>query len=156
MKHIVTSFLFFAFSTSFSQKIKPINIYLQFGKGSDCSKILKFYRQEEKGVVFNLYCNDINSFLYQTGSDTLPIVKLKDYKFSTNDEIELLEKQWWKKNRQILKKKFGENCCPPYDKNYIFQTNLIEIIDEQRFVIYPVEWRNLNIISDGEDPPKRE
>lgn len=155
MKYIVTSFLFFALSVAFSQKIRPINIYMEFRKGNNCSKILKFYHEEEKGIVFNLYCNVIDSFLYKIGSDTLPIIKLKDYQFSTHMEIEVLEKQWWKKNRKILENKFGKNCCPPYDKNYIFRTYLIEVINNKQFVLYPVEWRDLNIISDGEEPPKR-
>lgn len=155
MRYIVTSFLFFVFSVVFSQKIKPINIYIEFKLDKKCPYEQKFYYDSEKGTVFNLYCDKGGSFLWNSKSDTLSISCLPNYKVSTLDEIEALEKQWWKKNLKILEKKFGIYCCPPYDKNYIFQTYLIEIINNNQFVMYPVEWRNLNIIFDGEEPPKR-
>jgi len=155
MRHIVTSFLLCVCSIAFSQKIEPITIYIEFKLDKKCPGDQKFYYDREEGTVFNLYCDKGGSFLWKSKSDTLSISCLQNYKVSSLEEIEVLEKQWRKKNRKILKKKFGEYCCPPYDKNGIFQTFLIEIINHDQLVLYPVEWRGLNGIYEYEEPPKR-
>lgn len=146
VRTVISLYLLGMFSIACAQKLEPNIIYIQFKKRSDCSEILKFYHNEEKGVVFNFYCTRGESFIYRKGSDTLPISELKNYKFSTPTEIEVLEKQWRKKNKKALIKKYGK-LYPPFDKNGIFQANLIEIINDQQFVIYPVEWRNLDVIA---------
>ena len=70
--------------------------------------------------------------------------KLKKYKISSFEEVEKQEKQWRVENKKALIKKFGK-LYPPFNKNGIFKTYLIEILDDKRFVVYPVEWRNLDI-----------
>ncbi|OOG74518.1 hypothetical protein B0E44_05825 [Flavobacterium sp. A45] len=138
----------------YGQKIEKKIIYIKFEKTEKCNELLKFYYQEEKGIVLTFFCSGGNSFLYKSKSDTLPISKIAKYKISTFEEIEILEKQWRKKSKKALIKKYGK-LYPPFDKNGIFQTYLIEIISDKQFVIYPVKWRNLEIESDGEEPPKR-
>lgn len=146
MKRTVISLLFFfLFSVVFAQKIEQKVLYIQFVKREDCSEILKFYHREEGGIVFNFYCSKSESFIYKNGSDTLSISKLKNYKFSTPKEIKKLEDQWRVKNKKALIKKYGDPY-PPFDKNGIFKVYLIEVINNEKFVIYPVEWRGLNNI----------
>ena len=64
-------------------------------------------------------------------TDTLCNKHLKDYPFSNLKEIEKKRHEW-----------IFENERPPANKNGVFQTYLIEIISEEKFVIYPVIWRN--------------
>ena len=66
--------------------------------------------------------------------DTLSIKHLKEYSFLDLKEIE-------EKERKYYKKRFGGN---PWikNKNGVFHTFLIEIISKEKFVIYPVIWRN--------------
>lgn len=82
------------------------------------------------------------SFLWNSTSDTLPIANLKNSRFSTIEEVNYMEKQWRVKNMKALRKKYGK-LYPMFDKNGIFQTFLIEVINSKQFVIYPVEWRGL-------------
>jgi hypothetical protein len=54
--------------------------------------------------------------------------------------VEILETKWRKNNKKTMIKKFGI-IYPWYNKNGIFDTYLIEIINDKQFVIYPVEWK---------------
>lgn len=67
-------------------------------------------------------------------TDTLCFKHLKDYSFENLKEIE-------KKEKKYYKKRFGGN---PWikNKNGVFHTFLIELISKEKFVIYPVIWRN--------------
>ncbi|WP_157603741.1 hypothetical protein [Polaribacter atrinae] len=67
-------------------------------------------------------------------ADTLCYKHLKDYTFLSLKEIE-------KKEREYYKNRFGGN---PWikNKNGVFYTFLIEKISREKFVIYPVIWRN--------------
>jgi hypothetical protein len=71
-------------------------------------------------------------------ADTLCYKHLKDYTFLSLKEIE-------KKEREYYKNRFGGN---PWikNKNGVFYTFLIEKISREKFVIYPVIWRNEGII----------
>jgi hypothetical protein len=99
MKYIVTSLLLCVFSLAFSQKIEPITIYIEFKLDKKCSEEQKFYSNKEKGVVFNLFCDKGGSYLWNSKSDTVSISNLKKYHISTLEEIEKLQKKWWKKTR---------------------------------------------------------
>jgi hypothetical protein len=140
----------------FAQKIKNETIYIQFKLDKKCPQEQKFFYEKEKGTVFNLYCDKGGSFLWSSRSDTLPISKLKNYKFSTLEEIEVLEKKWRIKNKKALIKMFGK-LYPPFDKNYIFQTYLIEVINNKQFVQYTVQWRGEDVacsLDEVPPPPK--
>lgn len=117
---------------------------MKFEIEENCDRNLKFFYKEENGLVFNLFCKQNGSLLYKRGSDTLPIDKLVNYKISCLEEVEKMEKKWRIDNRNALIKKYGK-LYPPFNKNGIFETYLIEIISDDKFVIYPVEWRNLDI-----------
>jgi len=67
-------------------------------------------------------------------SDTLCIKHLKNYTFLNLKDIE-------KKEKQYYNKRFGRN---PWikNKNWVFHTYLLEVISKEKFVVYPVIWRN--------------
>ncbi|MBA6156365.1 hypothetical protein H3Z83_07545 [Tenacibaculum sp. S7007] len=75
----------------------------------------------------------------QKNSDTLCYKHLKEYQFLNLKEIESKEKKYYKK-------RFGGN---PWikNKNGVFHTFLIEVISKEKFVIYPVIWRNEGVIN---------
>lgn len=81
----------------------------------------------------------------------MDISKIKNYKTSSIEEIEKYEKQWKKKKYKEfeLKRKINPNNIPKplylVNKDYIFKTYLIEIISKEKFVIYPVEWRDFEV-----------
>jgi len=157
VRTVISLYLLCVFSIASAQQIEQKAIYIQFKLDKKCPEEQKFFYEKEKGTVFNLYCDKGGSFLWSSRSDTLPISKLKNYKFSTLEEIEVLEKQWRIKNKKALIKRYGK-LYPPFDKNGIFKTYLVEVINDKQFVIYPVEWRGENIacsLKEVPPPPKK-
>jgi hypothetical protein len=144
MKHIVINYLaLLLFISCDAQKIEKKTIYLNFTEYLNCKYDFELKKNVSNGIQFNLCSKAI--FLYNTlSSDTLNLDKLKKYKISSFEEVEKQEKQWRVENKKALIKKFGK-LYPPFNKNGIFKTYLIEILDDKRFVVYPVEWRNLDI-----------
>ena len=144
MKNIVINFLVLLFSFfCYAQKIERKKIYIKFNDFNlDCKYDFELKRIMNKKIMFNL-CG--KAILYcEKKSDTINISKLKNYKTVSLEEIEKMEKKWRIDNKKALMKKWGK-LYPPYDKNSIFETSLIEIINEQQFVIYPVIWGGLNV-----------
>lgn len=136
--------LFFTLSTNGQNKIK---IYLKIEIDSNCFRKQKFYSETEKGYIINPNCNSGGNFIYQTKSDTLSLINLKKFKITTAEEIKKIEKKW-REQKFIEYKKSKEKYPLPihtFDKNYIFETYLIEIISENKFVVYPVKWRGEGI-----------
>lgn len=157
MKNIaIKLFIIFLFSTTLnSQIIKQKTIFIKFEIDKNCQTPQKFFYEKENGIVFNyLYCNNIRgrSFLWQSKSDTLPISKLPNYKFSSLESIEVLEKKWRVENKTNLIKKYGK-LYPRFDKNKIFKTYLIEKINNSEFVIYNVKWRGEDITCSLDEVP---
>ena len=144
---VISLYLFCVCSIAYAQKIDTKTIYIKFNLEKKCIREQKFFHETEGGTVFNLFSDKGRSFLWSSKSDTLPISNLKNYKIATLEEIEVLEKKWRRKNKKTLIKRFGK-LYPPFDKNYIFQTYLLEVINDTQFVTYPVEWRNLDVIAD--------
>ncbi|MCA0348605.1 MAG: hypothetical protein LCH35_05000 [Bacteroidetes bacterium] len=147
MKHTVIKllFIFICFYTCSSQEIKIKKIYLEFKPEMNSTRKQKFYFKKERGTVFNLFCNKNGSLLYKKGADTLSAASISKFKISSFDEIVELQKIWQLENKKALVKKYGKPH-PPFDKNGMFETFLIEKICENKYVIYPVIWRNLNVI----------
>ena len=114
-------------------------IYLKFEPNEGNSPYyrgIKFYNKEENGVVFNLLTK--RSLLYKDKSqsaDTLSIEKLKNYCIITTEEVE-------QKVKAFQKATYKKWPSHKDDKNDLFVTYLIEIINGKQFVIYPVIWRN--------------
>ncbi|NRT17185.1 hypothetical protein HNP99_003564 [Flavobacterium sp. 28A] len=129
----------------YGQKIEKKSIYLEFKLDTNCPRNMKFYKEDESGIVFNIFCETGGSFLWQNKSDTLSICKLKNYNTISFEEVEKLEKQWRIDNKKAMIKKFGK-IYPRYNKNGIFKTYLIEVINALEFVVYSVEWRHLETV----------
>lgn len=149
---LLTISLFFFSFTNAQNKQQGIKIYIKMEFESDCFRKQKFYSSEEKGIVFNNQCKKGNSFLFSDDkkSDTLTINELRAYKISSIEEIKKTEQEWRTekfKDVQEKNKKEGGHSLPihTFDKNYIFDTYIIEIISDEKFVIYPVKWRGQGI-----------
>jgi hypothetical protein len=136
--------LIFSLSTFGQNKIK---IYLKIEIDSNCFRKQKFYSETEKGYIINPNCHSGGNFIYQTKSDTLSLVNLKKFKITTDEEIKKIEKKWRDQKFIEYKKSREKHPFPihTFDKNYIFDTYLIEIISENKFVVYPVKWRGEGI-----------
>ncbi len=104
----------------------------------------KFYYEREKGTVFNHLVR--GSFLFKDGmkSDTLDLSELHKFKITKAEEIDKLVANWRERNHDDLVSYYGDNY-PPFDKNGMFETYIIEIFDEDGcIVVYPVSWRGEN------------
>lgn len=145
IKHIII-FLFFIPFFTLAQKVKypKDTIFIKFkdtvfrNPNMEAKSIHNF--EGNKGIKFwwkgkwMFYDNDQNT-------DTLCIKHLKDYHFSDLKEIRQKEINW-------VNKKYANSNYRPYtgSKNAVFQTYLIEIISKEKFVVYPVIWRNEGVI----------
>lgn len=153
MKTIIVLISLFIYSMSFSQKNnEQLKIYIKLEIDSSCFRKQKFYSNEEKGIIINNKCLSGDSFLFSDKSkaDTICMSKLNKYKISSIDEIKKTEKKWRKekfKEVQEKNKKEGKYTLPihTFDKNYIFKTYIIEVISEEKFILYPVMWRGEGI-----------
>ena len=126
---------------SFGQKsIYPKDtIYVKYQEERNAAWNAKFERKYNKklGIYFNIETEEGDMALfypYSEKADTLCIKHLKDYHFSDLKEINE------KRNRWIF-----ENKRPPATRNGVFQTYVIEVISDKKFVKYPVIWRNERI-----------
>jgi hypothetical protein len=144
---LLTFSLIFIPIISFGQKsIYPKDtIYVLYEEIKDADWNAKFERKynQKLGIYFNVETKkgDMTLFApYSRKADTLCIKHLKDYRFSDLEEIEEKKNNW-------INKKFNGLKYKPYSgsKNGVFQTYLIEVISENKFVIYPVIWRNERI-----------
>ncbi|AWG24751.1 hypothetical protein FK004_05665 [Flavobacterium kingsejongi] len=147
MKAIVTISITLLFSIlGYSQNLKKKTVYFLFEKNkTDSVRNLgyKFYREKEKGYVFNLMDRRI-TLLYKNKqkSDTLPLSKLKNYKITPISKLDAMMEEWYKTNYEVITK--GKGLFHYRDRNIVFKTFLIEIINDKQFVVYPVTWRNQN------------
>ncbi|TXK74232.1 hypothetical protein [Mesonia sp. HuA40] len=105
-------------------------IFIRYNKDIHSKKILN---HPQRGK--NLYFKNLGVYYsYSEKADTLCIEKLKDYHFSDLEEINE------KRNRWIF-----DNKRPPASRNGVFQTYVIEVISDKKYVKYPVNWRNERI-----------
>lgn len=124
----------------FGQKSKypKDTIYVKFEKKLGNKKWFGNYGygdNKKYGLLFNLKDENNQSMSFfiekKYNLDTLCHKHLKDYKFSNLKEINEKRHKW-----------IFENKRPPANRNGVFQTYLIDIISKEKFVIYPVIWRN--------------
>lgn len=116
-------------------------IHIIFKENEANRKIINWDYQKKSGVYFSI--KDKSSkhlslfYRYSEKSDTLCIEHLEDYHFSDLKEIRIKELEW-------VNRKYKNSKYKPYSgsKNAVFQTYLIEVISENKFVKYPVIWRN--------------
>lgn len=138
--------LFFPiFNFGQESKYPKDTIYVKFEKNGNTKKWFGNYgygTDKQEGILFNIKDNNNKSmsFFYDIKQipDTLCSLHLKDYSFLNLKEIDIKEKEYYKK-------RFGRNALIR-NKNWVFHTFLIEIISEEKFVIYPVIWRSEGVI----------
>ncbi|WP_221259282.1 hypothetical protein [Flavobacterium okayamense] len=153
MKIFIKLIVFLMFCFSFGQKnTNKIKVYVKLEIDDTCFRKQKFFSEEEQGIIFNNQCKSGDSFLFKktSTSDTICITKLKKYKISSSAKIKEIEKKWRKDKFtevQQKNKREGRLTLPyhTFDKNYIFETYLIEKISDDKFVVYPVIWRGQNV-----------
>lgn len=143
MKPLIVIISLIVVNVSFSQNEEKITIYLKYTPYDSCTRTQKFYYKREQGTVFNLGCESGGSVLYTKNADTLPITGLRKFKFSIYEEVEQMEKQW-----RASKKGIKKNGVPfsLYDKNGIFNTYMVEVLNDKVIVVYPVLWRSTQTV----------
>lgn len=104
-------------------------------------KGIKFYSKEEKGTIFNDTLKGSFIFKNTSISDTINIVNLSNYNITNHIYVDNKTNEFQEKYAQKLPLKRNQKLYKFYNKNDIFQTYLIEILDN-KFVVYPVLWRN--------------
>lgn len=138
---ILSFILIFCPILSFGQKsmYPKDTIYVKYQEIKDTEWNAKFERRynQKLGVYFNIETRKGNMTLfypYTEKADTLCIKDLKDYHFSDLEEINEKRRRW-----------IFDNKRPPATRNGVFQTYVIEVISDKKFVKYPVTWRNERI-----------
>lgn len=102
---------------------------------------VKMRNERLNGIIFNDMDKGRFVFSDKDRADTLPLASLKHFKLSSTRDIEALEKDWWRRNEEKLREYYG-GSYPPIDRNGMFVTYLIEEIDNECIVVYPVTWRD--------------
>jgi hypothetical protein len=117
-------------------------IYVKYESKKENKKRYNIYENSKKelsGISF--YIKDTTNkgmslfHSYTNKADTLCYKHLKNYKFLNLKEINEKRYKWIFNNKR-----------PPADRNGVFQTYLIEVISNKKFVIYPVLWAGEGII----------
>ena len=148
IKFILLTVFFISGKFAYSQYEKD-TVYLKFEENSDDEPYyrgVKFETQKKGDIVFNLISN--GSLIYSKGgkADTLSIDKLDSFHISTFKEVEQKVKEFRYKTYKKSPPNENDKAYQFYNKNDIFETFLIEIISSKKFVVYPVKWRNQNVI----------
>lgn len=147
IKFIFFIYIFISGNFVYSQ-YKKDTIYLKFitNTGEE-----PYYRgaksTTQKGdIIFNLI--EKGSLLYLKGNraDTLKVGKLNRFTISTFKDIEKKVKEFRYKTYKKSPPSQNDKAYQFYNKNDIFETLLIELINDNQFVVYPVKWRNQNVI----------
>ncbi len=146
MNHLIkkVTFLIFLFSffSSHSQYANKEVLYFNYNNSiNDCPHKIKTKWEKKTEIQFNLCGSAVLFFEKNSISDTLNIRRLGDYSFNEMKDIDIIVNSWRKTNKQGLIEYYGKTQ-PPFDKNGMFKTYLVEIINEECFVIYPVKWLN--------------
>jgi len=141
LKPFLALLAFVLFTTvTFAQQSKypKDTIYVKYENKALNKKWLSNYgygNNKKNGILFNIKDENNKNMLFfydkKLSTDTLYIKHLKNYAFLNLKKIEEKRHKWIFKNKR-----------PPVNKNGVFQTYLIEEISKEKFVIYPVIWRN--------------
>ena len=117
----------------------------------DSNNYLKpYYSDRENALVF-ICCNG-EVFLFEDGSvlETLNIKNLNNYKISSLNNLDSINKEWHKKNPTFAPQKYDDEGKPlPLIFNKMFGYVVYIIVigkDKKNFTIYPVIWWGLDPI----------
>lgn len=147
-KLFVLLFFIFSLNDLFSQEVKKESIYLLFKNNERSNSLFKGKKFiNDFGLNFNLMEGEV--FIHKKGmkKDTLPLSYLREYKLTNENSIEKKATLWRKKNRALLKKKYGvlSRQTTAY-KNNVFNVFIIEKINSKQIVLYQVKFRNEGIM----------
>lgn len=138
---LLTLKFFIVFSQE-KQTYPKDTIYLKYEFKTGNTWNNKFERkfQNEKGIYFNIVTKngDLALFAsYKSNFDTLNVDEIKNINFFDFNEIRKKEIEW-------VNKKYRDLKIKPYSgsKNAVFVTFVIEQINKDCIVKYPVIWRN--------------
>jgi len=147
IKYLLFLFFLFRSVTMFSQYEKEI-IYINFNHEVQNCKYenlkLKWFKKE--GLQFNLCGKGVFLFPSVKKSDTLSICQLKEYRITSIESVKQKVKNFRYKTYKKSPPDENDKAYQFYNKNDIFETYLIEILNNDKFVVYPVHWRNQNVI----------
>jgi len=148
MSHVINLSIMLIFLLSgnlmFSQYAKD-TIYLNVSK--DCNfETFKLKWMKPEGLQFNLCGNAVFLFAKGEHADTLWMDKLDLYAISTFKDVNQKAKDFRYKTYKKNPPNENDKAYQFYNKNDIFETFLIETINDKQFVVYPVKWRNQNVI----------
>ncbi len=93
-----------------------------------------------KDILFLL----LTVFIFQSQAQAQESDIFKDWKIL--EGVEKKVKDFRFKTYKKRPKNKDDKLYQAYDKNDIFKTYLIEVISKEKFVLYPVIWRNQGII----------
>ena len=127
--------------------INKETVYLNFSevKNNCIHKDLKDKMKKKNGTQFNLCGKAILLFKNTSKSDTLCYKHINDYKTSTMEDVNEKVKEFRYRTYKKKPKSGHDKLYQAYNNNDIFETYIIEIISEEKFVLYPVIWRNQRI-----------
>lgn len=124
-------------------------IYLNFSQTrNNCIHkdiIEKLKWKKRNAIQFNLCGKAILLFKNNSKSDTLSYKQAKSYKISTIEDLNKKIKNFRIKTYKKRPKNDDDKLFQAYDNNDIFKTYIIEFINDDKFVIYPVIWKNQRI-----------
>ncbi|MEM6720633.1 MAG: hypothetical protein AAF611_14995 [Bacteroidota bacterium] len=153
MKHIIVqiriivSILILLFVVhGYSQEISKDKIYLDFSyykqtcEHQDLSQHLKI--QKKEGIQFNLCGKALFFNPAKHKPNTIDNKYLSNYPFTKLEDVDKLVANWQRKTELILVKEYGSSFLKTTNKNNMFETYLIEKLDNDCFVLYRVYWKH--------------
>lgn len=134
-----------------SQKVEKDTIYLLFKKNEgDFSDALGKKFINKNGINFNLLHRTPLIHKNEYYRDTLCVEDLDNFKIIKEEEIDKKVKEWRieynKSQKEKLGNKYMEYYVPISNRNYMFQTYVIEKLSNGKIVLYEVKFRNEGVI----------
>ncbi|GAB2775049.1 hypothetical protein GCM10010465_21800 [Actinomadura fibrosa] len=133
------------------QTVVKDTIYLIFEKNNGTfSEALGKKFINKNGINFNLINRTPLVHKESFSRDTLSLDDIKKFAITEEKDIGKKVKNWRlrynKIQREKLESKYDEYYVPVSNRNFMFQTYLIEKISNEKVVVYEVQFRNEGVI----------
>ena len=142
---LLLSFCIFISGNFVYSQYEKDTVYLKLQKECNIQDLILKWKKTE-GIQFNLCGSAVFLFSNEGHADTLSLDKLDLYTISSIKEVEQKIKEFRYKTYKKSPPNKNDKAYQFYTRNDIFETFLIEILNEKEFVVYPVKWRNQNVI----------
>jgi len=145
IKTIVSILLLLLVGKGYSQEIPRDKIFLDFSQykqtcdHDDVFQHLKVKKKE--GIQFNLCGKAVFLSPLKHQPDTIDNKYLNDYPITRLEDIDKIVANWQKKVKPILVKEYGLTYPKTVNKNNMFETYLMEKLENDCFVLYRVYWK---------------